>query len=201
MENRFNEIQENLAKETVINFFEEIHFIRPELRAAIKLHSHLLHIKKKSILLDFDEVQKSIYFIIKGAVRSYYLDSSGKDTTSWLLFEGDLAISVYSFFSQKPSVETLETLEDSTILVLSYEKLILLYNTFLEFNFIGRVLVESYYIKSEEKANELRVFSAKDRYLHLIEKQPSILNRVPLGFISSYLGITQSTLSRIRGKR
>ncbi|MEN5055093.1 Crp/Fnr family transcriptional regulator [Sphingobacterium kitahiroshimense] len=200
MKNESNDIEENLAKEAVINFFEKVHEIGPELRSAIKSNSYLLKVKKKHILLDLGKVQKCIYFVISGAVRSYYLDSLGKQTTSWLLFEGDLVISVYSFFSQKASFEKLEALEDSILLVLSYNNLMFLYNTFPEFNFIGRVLTETYYIKSEEKANELRVLSAKERYLNLIKKKPGILNRVSLGIVSSYLGITQSTLSRIRGK-
>lgn len=75
-----------------------------------------------------------------------------------------------------------------------------LYQQFPEFNYIGRILTETYYIKAEEKANELRVFSATERYQHLIRKYPNIVARVPLGMISSYLGITQSTLSRIRSK-
>ncbi len=76
-----------------------------------------------------------------------------------------------------------------------------LYQQFPEFNYIGRILTENYYIKAEEKANELRVFSATERYQHLIQKYPNIIARVPLGMISSYLGITQSTLSRIRSKK
>ncbi|MDR6736594.1 hypothetical protein [Sphingobacterium sp. 2149] len=134
-------------------------------------------------------------------ITHYYLDSFGRDATSWLLFEGDVAISVYSFFSQKRSFEVLEAVEDTSFLVLSHEKLMQLYQQFPEFNYIGRILTENYYIKAEEKANELRVFSATERYQHLIQKYPNIIARVPLGMISSYHGITQSTLSRIRSKK
>mgnify|MGYP002344839577 CR=1 FL=1 len=194
-------MDENLAKESLLDFLGNIHSMSPELRAALYSHTYLQKLNKRHILLDIGEIQKSLFFIIKGAVRSCYLDSSGKDTTSWLLFEGDIAISVYSFFSQKPSFEVLETLEDTSLLVLSHDKLMKLYQEFPEFNYIGRILTESYYIKGEEKANELRVFSATERYQHLIKKYPNIVARIPLGMISSYLGITQSTLSRIRAKK
>lgn len=201
MRNSVSTIEENSAKETLMVFLENIHCMSPELRVALFSSTYLHKIKKKRILLDLGEVQKALFFIISGAVRSYYLDSYGKDTTSWLLFEGDLAISVYSFFSQKRSFEVLETLEDSSLLILNYDKLMELYQTFPEFNYIGRVLTEKYYIKGEEKANELRVFSATERYRHLLKKYPNIVARIPLGIISSYLGITQSTLSRIRAKK
>lgn len=201
MKNTVSTMEENLAKETLMRFLENIHSMSPEFRATLFSNTYLQKVHKKHILLDIEEIQKSLFFIIKGAVRSYYLDSLGKDTTSWLLFEGDLAISVYSFFSQKRSFEVLETLEDTSLLVLSHEKLMQLYQSFPEFNYIGRVLTETYYIKAEEKANELRVFSATERYQHLLKKYPNIVARIPLGMISSYLGITQSTLSRIRAKK
>ncbi|AZB25077.1 MULTISPECIES: Crp/Fnr family transcriptional regulator [Bacteroidota] len=201
MRNIVSTEEENIAKESLLGFLGSIHSMSPELRAALFSNTYLQKVNKKHILLDIDEIQKSLFFIVKGVVRSYYLDSFGKDTTSWILFEGDLAISVYSFFSQKRSFEVLETVEDSSLLVLSHEKLMELYHSFPEFNYIGRILTETYYIKAEEKANELRVFSATERYLHLLEKYPNIIARIPLGMISSYLGITQSTLSRIRAKK
>ncbi len=201
MKNINSENEEDSAKEAVLNFFQDIHFMSPALRSEMISRTYLQKVKKRHILLNINEVQKSIYFIIKGAVRSYYIDSSGSDRTSWLLFEGDLAISVFSFFSQKRSFEVLETLEESVLLVLNHNDLIHLYRSFPEFNYIGRVLTENYYIKSEEKANELRMLSATERYHRLLTKHPNIIARIPLGIISSYLGITQSTLSRIRAKK
>lgn len=201
MKQSVSTMEENLAKETLLNFLENIHSMSQELRAALFSSMYFKKVRKRDILVDIGEIQKSLYFIVTGAVRSYYLDSLGKDTTSWLLFEGDLAISVYSFFSQKRSFEVLEVLEDAGLLVLSHDDLMKLYRSFPEFNYIGRILTELYYIKAEEKANELRVYSATERYLHLLEKYPNVIARIPLGMISSYLGITQSTLSRIRSKK
>lgn len=201
MSNQIGTLEEYLAKEALLSFLESFHTMSPELRSAISSNTSLQKVNKKDILLDIHEVQKSLFFIVKGLVRTYYLDSFGRDATSWLLFEGDVAISVYSFFSQKRSFEVLEAVEDTSFLALSHEKLMQLYHQFPEFNYIGRILTENYYIKAEEKANELRVFSATERYQHLIQKYPNIIARVPLGMISSYLGITQSTLSRIRSKK
>jgi cAMP-binding proteins - catabolite gene activator and regulatory subunit of cAMP-dependent protein kinases len=189
-----------MAQEAVVSLFETFYPISATLREAINSHSYLLKVKKKQLLLDIGDIQHSIYFIIKGSVRTYYRDHEGEEVTSWLLYEQDLAISVFSFFSQKPSFEALETLEDSSLLVLNHEKLIRLYHSHLEFNFIGRVLTEQYYIKSEEKANELRMCSATERYLNLLYHRPDVLKRTALGIVASYLGISRSTLSRIRAK-
>ncbi len=186
------------AHDVILSLFGGIHPLSPGLADAIKQHSEIAQFKKKEHLLQLNETSKSIYFIVQGAIRTYYVDKDGNDITSWLLFEGDLAISVYSFFSQRPSFEAMEALEDCVLLALSYEKLSLLYRQFMEFNYIGRYLTEQYYIRSEAKANALRMLSAKERYLDLLDKHPEIIRRVSLGHIASFLGITQPTLSRIR---
>ncbi|KKO89723.1 cyclic nucleotide-binding protein [Sphingobacterium sp. Ag1] len=189
-----------LATDLIVKLFESIHPLSNDLKQLIETHSYVIDVKAGVRLIDIGQVQKQIYFILQGGVHTYYIDPAGNEISSWLLYEGELAIAVYSFFSQKPSFEAIETLEPCRLLVLSYEKLNELYHTFPEFNFIGRVLTERYYIKSEEKANELRMLPAVDRYRNLVERYPEILKRTPLGIVASYLGITQSTLSRIRAK-
>lgn len=186
------------AQSAIIRLFEQIHPVSESLGLAIKQNSELIIVPEKKKLLSIGETQKSIYFIFEGAARIYNIDQDGNQNTSWLLLENELAISVFSFFSQKTSFEVLETLEHSTLLVMSYAQLSKLYQIHPEFNFIGRVITEHYYIQSEEKANELRMLPAKERYAKLLKRKPEILCRVPLGILASYLGMTQSTLSRIR---
>lgn len=186
------------AQDEILKLFNSIFPISSGLSQSIREQSKLTIFKKKTHLLRLDETSKSVYFILKGGVRTYYINEQGDDITSWLLFEGDLAISVYSFFSQQPSFEAMEALEDCITLTLSHEALSLLYRQHVEFNYIGRYLTEQYYIRSEAKANSLRMLSATERYLDLLKKQPQLLKRVSLGHLASYLGIKQSTLSRIR---
>ncbi|HWL00376.1 MAG TPA: Crp/Fnr family transcriptional regulator [Parapedobacter sp.] len=196
MDTSINALQQ--AHNEVLALFSDIYPVSEELASTIRQHSRLVFVPRRTSLLHLGEVCKSVHFIISGAVRTYYIDKEGNETTSWLLFEGDLAISVYSFFGQRPSFEAMETLEDCSLLILTHEKLSALYRQFPEFNYIGRTLTEQYYIRSEAKANALRKLSAKERYLELLANRPHIVNRVSLGHIASFLGITSSTLSRIR---
>ena len=191
----------SVVRESVINLCESVQPLEESLKDDIRNWSEVIHVKKKEKLVIQGDTSKYIYFIYKGSIRSYYVNNDGHENTSWLLFENELAIAVYSFFSQKPSFETMETLEDSILLRLSFEKLNQLYKTYPTFNYIGRLLTESYYIRSEEKANALRMMTAKERYNNLLEQYPHIIQRVSLGHIASYLGITQHTLSRIRSQR
>lgn len=188
------------AHDQILHIFNSIYPMSEELENGIRQHSKITTFNKKAHLLEFNEINQSIYFILKGCVRIYYLNDEGEEHTSWLLTEGELAISVYSFYSQQKSFEAIEALENCVTLELTYPALSVLYQQHLEFNFIGRYLTEQYYIRSESKANSLRMLSAKERYDELVLRKSHLLKRIPLGYIASYLGITQSTLSRIRSK-
>lgn len=155
---------------------------------------------RKHILLREGQVERKIYFIKKGFARAFYFKDS-KEYTSWFMGEGDIMISILSFFSRKPAQENIELTEDSIIQSTSWEQLQKLYQDFVEFNIIGRILTEQYYVQSEERAIALRTLHAKDRYDALIQTHPQILQKVSLGHIASHLGINQETLSRIRAKK
>lgn len=185
----------------VIDFFDAIYPMTTGLQSELRLYSTVLKYPKRAVLADIGQVHKSIYFILKGSIRTYYRDKNQDDITSWLLFEGDLAISIYSFYNQAPSFEAMEALEDTWVLALSYGDLMNLYQRHIELNYIGRTLTEAYYIKSEDKANALRMLTARERYEQLVKSHPTILQRVSLRYVASYLGITQSTLSRIRRRK
>ncbi len=191
---------ENLASDyqQLLHVFNAIFPLSDELEKAIIQQSEIIHVKKKTLLLRAEETNNTIYFINSGAARVYYLNKEGVETTSWFLFENELLISVFSFFTGQPGFEYLETLEDCTFIALNREKLNMLYEKYMELNFIGRKLTEYYYIRNEIQTNELRMLTAKQRYLKLITQNPHLINRVSLGHISSYLGISQETLSRIR---
>lgn len=178
--------------------FSAVHPLCEKLRQAIAQKAKVMELPRKTSLLCAGGVADSVYFIIRGAVRIFYLNRAGEETNTWFLFENELAISVYSFFTGKPSFEYIETLEDCTMIVLKKQSLDWLYENFVEFNIIGRKFTEQYYIRNEAQANTLRMLDAKGRYLHLMETQPHVLQRVALGHIASYLGMTAETLSRIR---
>src|SRR5690606_39838973 len=108
--------------------------------------------------------------------------------------------SILPLYSQQPSIENIQFLEDSIIYSISTENLNEIYKLHPAFNLIGRKIAEQLCEVLEERIISFHTKNAEERYKALVAKHPDLLQRVNLGHIASYLGITQETLSRIRGR-
>lgn len=159
-----------------------------------------VELKKKDYLLEEGQIAKSIFFLERGTCRAFYF-SEDKEITNWFMSDGDIVISVFSFFTQSPSMEYIQLLEDATLYSMSYHQLQSIYHQFPEFNLHGRIITEQYYILSEQRNFALKKQTAKQRYDNLLNQYPHILQKASLGQIASYLGINQETLSRIRAQK
>jgi CRP-like cAMP-binding protein len=167
-----------------------------------KIQSYVVEeaFEKKQLLLKAGQVAHRIYFVKKGLLRSYF-HNEGNQYTNWFMGEQEFIISVYSFFSRKPSFENIEVLEPCILQSINWDQLQSLYNEFPDFNKTGRLITERYYIDSEEKIIQLQTQTAKQRYENLLTKYPGILQKASLGHIASFLNIKQETLSRIRASK
>jgi len=154
---------------------------------------------RRHLLLRAGDTAKKIYFINHGSARAFHYSKEGRENTTWFMGEGDLMISVYSFYTQQPAEEYIELLEQSELLSMTWHQLQSIYADHPEYNYIGRRVTEKYYIMAEERAIMLRTLTAKERYERLISAYPAILQKALLGQIASFLGVSLETLSRIRG--
>lgn len=116
------------------------------------------------------------------------------------MFENQFFSEHLSFLSQQPSLEYVEGLEDCELYFIYHEDLIRLYQEIQKFQQFGRLLMEHSFIRLKVYFHSLLHETAQERYLKLIETQPNIFQRIPLKYIASYIGITDSSLSRIRKK-
>lgn len=155
--------------------------------------------KDELVLREASRVKK-LYFVERGLLRGFYYKDE-KEVINWFCNEGHFATSMYSFVSQNPSYENIQAVEKTRLFSITYQNLQNLYNTYPALDRIGRILTEQYYVQLEERIISLQFQTAKDRYKSILQKEAYLLERVPLGFLASYLGITQETLSRIRAKK
>lgn len=158
-----------------------------------------MELPKGHSLLRPGGVCKHFYFIGKGLSRTYYF-KDGKDVTDWISTEGSIAVSIISFLTHQPDIRGIELLEPSSLLAISHTDLEQLYMRFHDIERLGRLLISAGIIQLQQRFDDLHFATAHERYQKLIATTPSLINRVPLGMIASYLGITQETLSRIRAQ-
>ncbi|QEC77358.1 Crp/Fnr family transcriptional regulator [Mucilaginibacter ginsenosidivorax] len=183
----------------LLQVLNNINILTPQIKS--QLESYLVedHYAKKSILLKAGQVSQRIYFVKQGFTRAYY-HKGESEFTSWFMGKGEIIVSVYSFFSRKPSFENIQVLEDSILQSINWDQLQSIYKNHPEFNLTGRLITEQYYIRSEERVINLQTLTAKQRYENLLSSYPDILQKASLGQIASFLSIKQETLSRIRAK-
>lgn len=168
-------------------------------RNKIKEKISLINQPKGHILLEAEKVETSIYFIKKGIVRAYST-SSDTEITFWFGEEGETIISMRSYVENKKSYENIELLEACQLYELKMYDLQDLFDTDIHVANWGRKFAEKELIKTEERLISREFKPAIQRYEELLKKQPSLIRRVQLSHIASYLGITQVSLSRIRSE-
>ena len=185
--------------EELLQVFKEIGNLPKDSEAQLISTVSRKNIPVKTILQEAGRVANQIYFVEKGISRTFYY-KDGKDITYWIAAEGDFVGSMASFFSRKPGNKYVETLEDCILWEFDYPKLEKLFDMSVEFERAGRLFANHAISLLEKRFDDLHFNSAKERYNILIDHHPQIIQRVSLGIIASYLGITQETLSRIRNQ-
>lgn len=166
-----------------------------ELAAKVQLISK----KKGSHIIKEGQIVPGFFVIGKGMIRSFY-KRDGHEITAWFGYEGQQFAAITSFFDNKPSHETIECLEDCEFQFITGKDISDLYRKHNDLNIIGRKIVEDYCKVLDERIFALQTMPAEQRYKDLILNHPEVIKRVPLGYIASFLGISQETLSRVRRK-
>jgi len=150
-------------------------------------------------LMEADKVIPYIYFLRNGIARAY-ASTENNDITFWFGTEGEPIVSMKSYVDEKPGYESIELLEDCNLYQLETKKLKELFNKDIHVANWGRKFAERELLKTEELIISRQYKTALERYKDLLKEKPHLLQRVQLGHIASYLGITQVSLSRIRAE-
>jgi len=182
----------------LFQYFKKFNSLSKEAEQAITEISSIVTIKKNKDLQPIGHTCKTIYFIKKGVARIYYF-KDGIDITESFFFESGIIARVESLFTGKPSRKAIQILEDAEIIAINANQLFKLYDDFPEIERLFRKIFEAAYVETLNRIEGIQFHTAEERYKALISEAPNVLQRVPLKYVASYLGITQVSLSRIRG--
>ena len=187
----------DIEKSIATEIFKNISFSEKEIDF-INNSFEKLSIKKGAILINPNHYINNQYYVFSGCLRSFYVDTSGKDYTLQFAIK-DWWISDYtSFFTSEKSVMSIECLQDAVIYKLSKENMDSLCATIPKIETFFRKKLAGAFASFQKRILEYLSQSATERYLKFINNYPEIEKCIKNYHIASFLGITTESLSRIR---
>ena len=184
----------------VINQMRSLYPISDDTICILKKHVELCRFPKRFQLIKADSFCKFAYFIEEGATRSFWLVNGEEITTSFSC-EGGIVFSMDELYYNRMSEEFVETLENVVTYKISLDDLLHLFRTNIELANWGRIIHQNEYRRLHRSHKDRLTLSAKERYEEFKRQFPHIYQRVHLGYVASYLGITLPTLSRLRAQK
>jgi CRP-like cAMP-binding protein len=157
-------------------------------------------VPKDHILVREHTVSDYIYYIEKGVARIYYYKNE-KEITEWIAMDQQFFLSITSFFERKPSHLIIQTLEPAEVYGIHHNDLMELADKHHDIEKLLRKMVTGSLILSQVRMDSIQFETAQQRYERLLKVSPNIIQRVPLSYIASFLGVTLETLSRIRSAK
>jgi CRP-like cAMP-binding protein len=155
-------------------------------------------IKKDAFYQEAGKTPKQFAFLADGVFRISYFNDKGDEITKYFLDENHFVVDLNSYNQNKPSPEYIQAVTDCIYITLSKEAMIDLSVTVAAWDEIMNKIISKALIEKVSKISVMMAEDAKERYLNFFNRFPKLANRIPLSYLASYLGITQSSLSRIR---
>jgi CRP-like cAMP-binding protein len=156
------------------------------------------HFEKKELILHAGEIDNYFNIVMKGMVRKYISLGGSREVTLQLATEGHFIHSEMSFNTRTPSELCLQAVEQSILVRVEHARLEEIMHTFNWGEAKGRMLVVRMTACKEQRMYNMRMKSAKQRFLEYVEKHPQMMRRVPQHILASYLNINPQTFSRLK---
>lgn len=186
------------TKYMLINFIKQIIPISNKEAEEIATTFKFKKVSKGEFFLKQNQVSDDYFYLQKGLMRTYLYDLDGNEITTEIFTENNIVFEITSFFNRVNSEVYIEAITDCIGYSLSYNELNALFHNKPAFRDFGRAILVKEFIASTKRNYAMINQTAEQRYQNLLDSKPIILKHTPLKYIASYIGVTDSTLSRIR---
>jgi CRP-like cAMP-binding protein len=187
-----------MNQDILLQFLQSTGLIGPAQAADIAQEFRPRRLQRHELLLRAGQVSDEYLLLTSGFVRAFAYDTAGNDVTTGFFARGQVALEVSSFFTRTASQETMQALTDCQGWSMTYQQLNDLFHARPEFREFGRSVLVRALAALKTRMLEMITTSAAARYEHLLTTHPEIVQHAPLKDIASYLGVTDTSLSRIR---
>lgn len=157
-----------------------------------------IQISKEDYFSEAGKIAQQVGFIIDGIIRVCYYNNKGEEITKYFIEENNIVVDLESFDNEIPSTAYVQAITDCEMIVFSKKDWQFLLNTIVGWEAIVHKIISRALMQKVERRSPLVSEDASTRYAMFLKIYPNVVNRIPLSYIASYLGITQSSLSRIR---
>lgn len=155
-------------------------------------------LKKGAYFSEAGKMAQEIAFIDNGIFRVCYYDKDGQEITKYFVEEKHFAVDINSYQNNIPSSEYIQAITDMELLIFDKESMLELSQTILIWDQVVDKIVSKAMIEKFNKTSLMMAEDATTRYLNFQNRFPSLIHRIPLHYLASYIGVTKHTLSRIR---
>ena len=189
---------ENISNNGLISFIKDTYPVSDFTANLIADNFEPVILSKHQLTLREGSINSDYIFLETGYMRSYVLDIDGNEVTTNIFRPNEMVFEVESYFQRKPSNENIETITRCIVWIGKYEKCQRLFHTLPEFREFGRAILVKGFTELKQRTISMIKEKSERRYENLLLESPDIFRNVPLKFIASYLGITNTSLSRLR---
>jgi CRP-like cAMP-binding protein len=148
--------------------------------------------------LEAGAIAHQIGFVVSGVFRFFFYDKNANEITSVFLKENEFVTNLTSFFEYLPCSGSIQAETYAEVIFIDRKTWDLFFEKIPNWEKALRQISDKFLIDKINFQRSLINQDATTAYLNFVVKYPSIIQRVPLGHVASFLGITQSSLSRIR---
>lgn len=187
----YNQLEQYLKEHSNIN---------SESLPKITSHFKPFKAKRNEVLCAEGQICKNFYFINSGCLRMYEIDNKGNESTAYFALENQIMSAITSFVLQQPSRDFLVSIEPSELLVIGRDSFFKLIETVPEFKDVYHKFMEFAFIHSQMRIYSFLGMEGIDKLRWVMEHEPKLLTRISSKAVASYLGMTNSTLSKLRAQ-
>ena len=160
---------------------------------------HARKLAPREYFLRSGSICDHIAFIGKGALRMFH-ERDGEEITIDICLDGSYCTDYVSFLTRQPSTRSIQAIDEVEMVVFDRDHLEHLYATSPMAERMGRRIAEGLFIHLAERTGQFLTESPEQRYVRMLNERPEVVQRIPLRFVASYLGVRPETLSRIRSR-